>query len=220
MKVLVFSPHPDDDVIGCGGSIVKHTRKGNEVTVVYLTNGDAGDLTHSKEELAEIRRKEAQSAAQVMGVKETIFLDVHDGYLEYDQEILKKLITIIREQKPDIAYLPHKSDGHRDHTNTFVLVNEAIKRAGRNGYQECGNTPWELKTVLSYEVWTPIQRVNYIEDISEYIEIKLEALRKHESQLASLKYDEAVKGLNRYRGITTKNIEYAECFKVMKIDKI
>lgn len=98
-KILVFAPHPDDDVIGCGGSIAKHTKQGSKVTVVYMTSGDAGSLNYSKEELAQIREKEARSAAEILGVEDLIFLRNSDGYLEYNKENLVKIIELIRDKK-------------------------------------------------------------------------------------------------------------------------
>src|SRR5256885_3064665 len=179
MKVLVFAPHPDDDIIGCGGSIAKHSKNGNDVTVVYMTSGDAGDLTHSKEDLSQIRHSEAKLSSEVLGVKETIFLDIHDGCVEFDKEILHRLVEIIRIQMPDSVYMPHSLDAHRDHANTFILVNEAIRRAGFEAFQEYKGKPWLVKTVLCYEVWTPLQDVNYIEDITESIDTKISALKLH-----------------------------------------
>jgi hypothetical protein len=66
-------------------------------------------------------------------------------------------------------------------------------------------------------VWTPLQEVSYCEDISEFMELKLEALRHHVSQLSHVKYDSAVEGLNWYRGSMTQTGKYGEGFQVLKM---
>ncbi len=220
MNILVFSPHPDDDIIGCGGSIVKHVKNKHLIKIVYMTNGDAGDLKYSKNEMADIRKKEITDAKAILGFDETIFLNLEDGYIEYETKTINKLTQIIRENKPDIIYFPHELESHRDHSNTYILVNEAIKRAAMNSFQEIIGEPWYVPIVLCYEVWTPIQEINYVEDITAEINIKLEALKKHSSQLDNVAYDQAIRGLNRYRGAMTGMGEFAECFKMLRTNKI
>lgn len=219
-KVIVFAPHPDDDLIGCGGSISKHIKQGNEVTIVYMTSGDAGSLKYSKQELVKIRETEAKNATKILGVDDLIFLRNADGYLEYNKENLVKIIDVIRDKKPNIAYIPHKNDAHKDHMKTNELVLEAIGRASGPWFQECKGKPWSVEIVLCYEVWTPLQEFSYVEDITEFIELKIKALGQHKSQIQDIQYDEAVKGLNRYRGIMTGKGKYCECFQVLKINKL
>lgn len=215
-NILVFAPHPDDDIIGCGGSINKHVDCGDNAAIVYMTSGDAGSLQYSKKELKEIREAEAQKAAAILGVNDLTFLSIADGYITFTQENLILLINIIRDQKPSVIYLPHAGEFVSDHQETYHLVKEACNRASGPWFQECKRIPWSTLTILAYEVWTPITNVSYIEDISDYMDIKLQALREHKSQLADIKYDEAVAGFNRYRGIITGNCRYAECFQVLK----
>lgn len=220
MNIMVFAPHPDDDLIGCGGSIVKHVKNGNKVTIVYMTSGDAGSLKYSKEELAKTREKETKEAAKVIGSIELVYLRNPDGYLEYNRENLVKLINLIREARPDIIYLPHRSDDHKDHKITHVLVSEAAGRASGPWFQECEGKPWAVKIILCYEVWTPLQDFSYVEDITDVIDVKIKALEQHKSQIQDIKYDEAVKNLNGYRGIMTGHGKYCECFHVLKISKL
>jgi len=73
-KLLVFAPHPDDDVIGCGGTIANNTAQGNQVTIVYLTSGENGSLAYSPAELSVVREEEATRAASLLGVSDVIFL--------------------------------------------------------------------------------------------------------------------------------------------------
>lgn len=219
-RVLVFSPHPDDDLIGCGGSIAKHIKQENQVTIVYMTSGDAGSLKYSKEELTKIREEETEEAAKIFGLNDLIFLRNPDGYVEYNKDNLVKIISVIREKKPNLIYIPHENDSHKDHAKTHELVTEAIDRASGPWFQECKGKPWSVETVLCYEVWTPLQEVSYVENITDFIELKIKALEQHKSQIQDIRYDEAVKGLNKYRGVMTGKGKYCECFQVIKTNKI
>jgi LmbE family N-acetylglucosaminyl deacetylase len=216
-RVLVFAAHPDDDIIGCGGSLAKHVKLGNQVSVCYMTSGEAGSLDYPKEELSRIREEEAKDAAQVVGFQDLTFLRNPDGYLQCDMGNLKTLVELIREKRPNLVYVHHASDGHQDHRATFQLVNEALVRASVRLYQEYTGTPWSAETVLAYEVWTALVDFEYVEDISEFIDKKVTALRKHESQMKNARYDEAFEGLARYRGAMTGRGKYCEIFKVIKM---
>jgi len=220
MNILVVAPHPDDDVIGCGGSIAKHRSLGHHVHVVYMTSGNAGSIKISKKILGEIREKEAVAALKVLDVSRHTFLRIPDGYVTVDDEILKQFIELIRQTKPNIIYFPHVSDAHRDHERTHKILAEAVRRAGDDAFQECKGTPWSIGTVLCYEVWTPLQSVSYVEDITTFIDKKLEALRQHKSQIAIVPYDDSVQGLNRYRGGMTGKGTYCECFQILRVDKL
>ncbi|MDD4802398.1 MAG: PIG-L family deacetylase [Syntrophomonas sp.] len=215
-SILVFAPHPDDDIIGCGGSIAKHIQQGNTVAIVYMTSGEAGSLQYSPEQLAQIREEEARRAAGSLGVTAITFLGNLDGYLEYNKENLDRIVTIIRSQKPTLVYMPHSHDSVPDHLATHRLTVEGCRRAAGPWFQECGGRPWAVKNILGYEIWTPLQTIAHCEDISDFIQLKLDALQMHKSQLEHIRYDEAIQGLNRYRGIMTGKGNYCECFQLIK----
>lgn len=220
MNILVVAPHPDDDIIGCGGSIASHIKQGNHVTVVYVTSGDAGNLEYPKKTLAALREKEVHAAAKVMGIHDVQFLRHSDGYVELTRNTLIELTTLIRAVKPHTVYLPHAEDGHSDHRATYQIVVEAIKRSAMNSFQECKGEPHEVQTVLGYEVWSPLSKFEYVVNISEHMDLKIRALEEHKSQLASVNYTDAVKALNRYRGVMSGKGDYCECFQVLKVGKI
>jgi LmbE family N-acetylglucosaminyl deacetylase len=216
-RVLAFAAHPDDDIIGCGGSLAKHVKLGNRVSVCYVTSGEAGGLEHSKEEMARIREDEAKKAAETIGLADIVFLRNRDGYLEYNEQVLTQLVGLIRKNRPHVVYVHHHLDAHEDHKVTSLLVNEAIGRASVPVFQEYRAKPWSVETVLAYEVWTPLSVFNYVEDISEFVSIKSAALRMHQSQIKIVDYAEATEGLARYRGAMTGVGKYCEVFAVNKI---
>lgn len=215
MKIMVFAPHPDDEVIGCGGTIAAHVRAGDEVVIVYLTSGEAGSLAIPPDELKVVREGEARQGAEILGVKDLIFLRFPDGYLDFSPERIRTLVELVRETKPDVVYLPHAQETPRDHRVTHELVLEAVRRAGGPWFRDCGMMPWPVKYVLAYEVWTPIVSPAYYKDITPWIDLKAAALCCHASQVTIVAYDEAAKGLNRYRGILSGVGEYCEAFQVI-----
>jgi len=215
-NIMVFAPHPDDDIIGCGGSIARHIQQGNQVSIIYMTSGEAGSLQYQPRELAPIREAEASSAAALLGVADLTFLRSPDGYLEYSKENLSRIVTIIRNKQPVLVYMPHSDDAVSDHQLTYRLALEGCRRAAGPWFQECGRQPWSVKNILGYEVWTPLQKVGHSEDISDFITAKIQALQMHKSQTEHIQYDEAIQGLNRYRGIMTGKGKYCECFQLIQ----
>lgn len=215
MRILVVAPHPDDEVIGCGGSILKHRRQGHTVTIAWVTSGDAGGR-RPKAELARVREAESRAAAKMLGVKDLLFLGYPDGYMDVTPEALIRGINLIRAKRPDVVYLPHRSDATRDHLMTHQWMMECLRRAGGDLFPECPGEPWSVNTILGYEVWTPLADPTYVEDVTSVMTRKLQALRCHRSQIGLTRYDEAVQGLNRYRGAMTGKGNYCECFEVLR----
>ncbi len=215
-KLLVFAPHPDDDIIGCGGTIARHMAQGDQATIVYLTSGENGSLVHPPAQLAVLREEEATRAATRLGANEVIFLRQPDGYIAWSKALLDALVTVIRSQQPSLVFLPHGDEAVRDHQQSFQLILEACQRAAGPWFADCGNQPWSGGKIIAYEVWTPLSRYNLTVDISEYMQKKLAALGEHKSQLADIAYAEAVQGLNRYRAVTSGTGQFAECFQLIK----
>jgi LmbE family N-acetylglucosaminyl deacetylase len=210
-RVIVFAPHPDDDILGCGGVAALHRQQGAEVAFVYMTSGDAERLSgFTGPELARVREEEAKKGAEKVGVTNLTFLRQPDGKLARTQTNVDEVHMVIDQYQPDLIYIPHKDDGHKDHQATFWIVEKAVKETIRNPL--LGKRP----VVLCYEVWTPLQKLTHKINISSVIDTKLDALSEHKSQLAgssNTNYVEAIKALNRYRGIMTWVGDYAECFQ-------
>ncbi|MDD2620252.1 MAG: PIG-L family deacetylase [Syntrophomonadaceae bacterium] len=216
MQIIVFAPHPDDDLIGCGGTMARHLQQGHKVSVVYMSSGDAGSLKHGKRKMTQIREEEAQNAADLLGISDLHFFRNPDGYIEFNRDNIIKLVSLIRDIKPDSVYIPHHLDAVRDHVITHELVVEACRRAAGPWFQECEGTPWSVDNILAYEVGTPLQAISCVENISQFIQVKLDALQLHRSQIEAIRYDEAVKALNRFRGIMSGQGDYCECFELIK----
>lgn len=215
MKVVVFAPHPDDELIGCGGSIAKHVSRDDKVTVVYMTSGDKGGTEHSKEILAIIREREALEAAEFMGINSLIFLKNEDGSLRRSPEIIKNVKNIITGEKPQLIYIPHHLDGHKDHIITNKIVVEVIKKAALPCLHNRASKTWKVKSVLCYQVWAPLTKVSFLEDITEFVDIKKKALEFHRSQKNRIRYIKTVKNLYDC-DFNKKRAKYFESFQVLK----
>lgn len=210
-KILVLSPHMDDEVIGCGGTLYKHIRNGAEVTVVYMTDGRYGstalqNLTGEERrrveiELIQTRKHEARLAMKALGVKEGIFLDAEETNLISTKEIQTRLRQILDSIQPDLVYLPFFLEEHPDHLATSQVLLDATE--GVNFQFDC----------LGYEVWTPLFP-NCLVEISDVVEVKKQALEHYKSQLAEKDYIHSQLGLNAYRSsaLLYKRDGFAEAF--------
>ncbi len=215
MEVMVFAPHPDDDLLGCGGSMAKAVKAGHHITIVYMSSGECGSVKYSTEDLRLIREEEARKASQLLGIRDLVFMRYPDGNLQYTNERVLEIVTLLRRFHPQTVYLPHQQDRHHDHTATHQIVMEACKRAAGPWFQSCTGEAWQVPRILAYEVWTPLNQPSYYEDISAEMEIKKQALQCHCSQLENIAYDEAISGLNRYRSVMSGIGRYAECFQIL-----
>jgi N-acetylglucosamine malate deacetylase 1 len=204
-KILVISPHPDDESIGCGGTICKHIENGDEVYTIFLTSGEKGGHGLSEVETISIRETEARMAASILGVTHLEFWRQQDGNFQASMENIKRLTEAIEKISPSMIYVPHLNEEHPDHKQAALLVFSAASK-----------TNYDPRQILMYEVWTPIQTLGMINDITAYIDLKQKAILAYESQCAVLQFDEAILGLNRYRGEMHcwPEGEYAEAFEI------
>src|SRR5688500_14641573 len=132
MNVTVIAPHPDDEVLGCGGTVYLRACRGERVNVVFLTSGEHG-MTHlHPPEAWRIREREAEAAAAVLKVERVTFLRRPDYRLQEDLAgAAAALAPVLHREQPDILYLPHESDGHPDHMASAAIVRAAL--LGRSG---------------------------------------------------------------------------------------
>jgi len=118
-KVLVIAPHPDDEVLGCGGSIKKLVSQGWDATVAVVTKGVAPLFT---EQEVMVGRAEAKEAHQLLGVTETVYMDFPAAELDIQphRELNQAVTDLLTQVKPDLMFIPFIGDLHRDHQRTFI----------------------------------------------------------------------------------------------------
>jgi hypothetical protein len=186
MKVLCFSPHPDDDVIGMGGTIVKHRNIDDYVGVVYLTSGGLTDDP-------KVREEEVTKAEKILGANQLTFLRWKDHEVGTDEKSREQITDIARKFEPHLVYCPSPDDQHVDHKATFELVKGSI------------NVP-----IYLYEVYPGMSPVEEYEDITEVLNKKILALKEFKSQQCDLV--EAYRMHARFRGIMSGSGSYCEGF--------
>ena len=209
VNILVIAPHPDDETIGCGGTLCMHADRGDSVSVVFLTSGELGLKELPSKEAWAIREAEARKAAGILKVKDIFFLRCSDWRLGNEiPETARLLRPVLKTKQPRIIYLPHPEDGHPDHQASLPILRAALKGVPR------------LKPALRlYEVWTPLSEFDVVQDISSHMARKIRALRVHKSQLHDFDYVRAVTGLNQFRGALAAKSKFAEVFFRMSLSQ-
>ncbi len=202
-RILVLAPHPDDESVGCGGMLLKHARRRDESHVIFLSSGEKGGHGRPEADTIRVREHEARQAARILRVRKIEFWHLPDGQVRPTPGALKRLRQKLRRFRPDRIYVTHDREMHPDHRGAARLLRRALPKAGRKAPE-----------VLGYEVWTPIQDLSEIVDISPFMKSKLRAVRSYRTQCAVVGFAEAVRGLNRYRGElhSWPGGDYAECF--------
>ncbi len=199
---LVLAPHPDDEVFGCGGAIMKHLQSGYAVRVVIATDSSYGCF-EAGEEGQSVRRRESGTAGKVLGYGEPTFWGFGDRQLVYDERLITSVLEALAESKAEILYAPSWWEIHPDHYVLAMAAVEALRRCPR---------PIQL---MMYEVGVPLHP-NYLLDITELANRKQEAMACFESQLKIQRYDVHLAALNRFRTYTLPpNVEYAEAYRLL-----
>jgi len=215
-RILAIGAHPDDIEIGCGGTLAKLNHNGFETFHLIVTSGEEGGLSISRESLARSREEEAISAAKVLKSLQVFFLREPDGLTDYSKESKVKMISIIREIRPDMIFTHARSDSFPDHQVVHRLTVDAAVAAAGPWYPEAGLHSHSVPNIYGYEVWSPMSSYQTVSDISRFVEIKSQALQKHTTQTQNINYVRAIEGLSKYRGVMSMTGEYAEVFEVLK----
>ncbi len=189
--VMVITPHPDDAEFGIAGTVARWVREGKSIVYVTCTNGDKGtsDINMKPETLAKIREQEQLAAAKLLDVREVIFLRHADQSLEDTPEFRKELVRLIRTYRPETVAAPdpyRRYLWHRDHRITGQVTLDAIFPYARDSWAypdllEQGFLPHKVREVL---LWGS-EDVNYRSNITDTFDIKMAALRCHESQVGN-----------------------------------
>jgi LmbE family N-acetylglucosaminyl deacetylase len=222
--VLGVAAHPDDLDFGCSGTIARWSSEGAKTYYLIITDGSKGssDPKLTSEELIKIRQEEQRAAGKVLGLQDVFFLNYPDSYLEVTQDLKKDIVKMIRKIKPDVVItmdptvvysLSRGFINHSDHRAAGQSTIDAVFPQARDRLTfpellEEGLEPHKVPTLLL----TNFDKQNFYVDISDYVDIKLDALMKHESQVSNP--DETkkfVKGFTKKAG-EKSGYDYAEGF--------
>ncbi|MBL8879179.1 MAG: PIG-L family deacetylase [Phycisphaerales bacterium] len=216
-KVLVVAPHPDDEVLGCGGTIRRMVQTGEHVTVAIVTRGTPLYPDAQVERV----RAEAAVAAQRLGVHSLKFLDLPVTMLHLmpEHELNAAFFKLIRETEPDTLFLPFVGDRHEDHRQIFDAALVASRPDGRRYrvsriccYETVSETHWAAPAIEA--VFNPTWYVN----IGATLVDKLDAMRCYVSQLEEnipARTIQAIEALARFRG-SVVGMPAAEGFQIVR----
>ncbi|MBU4283557.1 MAG: PIG-L family deacetylase [Nanoarchaeota archaeon] len=205
MRILVFAPHPDDEIIGCGGYLAKLISKGNCVDVAYLITPE------------ERRLHELMTVKEFMGFDQVYLLNQGKGrFINKNKDLFGKILRSIRTSNPSLIMIPHKHEQDKDHSFLNEIVTECAYLCESDFLLEKNQKPTSIDIIIGYETWTPIQSPALYVDITDFMSKKRGAMMLYESQ----KYKDFVSmfdGLNQYRGALSGRGKFVEAFDIYKI---
>lgn len=217
MNILVIAPHPDDEVLGAGGTIAKRAAAGHDVYVCIVTKG-CEPLFH--EPMIEQGRNECRTADKFLGVKETFFLDFPAAMLEKvpRYKLNDGILSVVQKIEPDEVYIPHRGDMQIDHKMVVDAAMVALRPKYEHrvmriyAYETLSETGWDAPNTINEFIPT------VYEDITSTIEKKLEAMSMFKTQLAEFPNARsigAIEALAKYRG-STVTVNAAEAFVLIR----
>ena len=218
MKILAISPHPDDETLGCGGTILKHKDKGDKIYWLIITNVDVKNGWDKN--AVKKRQKEIETVAEMYGFEKTFKLDYPAVKLDIIpiQEIIESISKVIFEIKPEIIYLPNRSDVHTDHQIAFKAAYSCTKNF---------RYPF-IKKILMYETLSETEFApalpentfipNVFVDITNYFEKKLEIFKIYKSEVMEGPLPRSLKVIEAFDKCRGSRIgkKYAEAFVLLE----
>jgi N-acetylglucosamine malate deacetylase 1 len=209
LSILVIGPHPDDQELGMGGTIVRLVEQGHRVHLVDMTNGEPTPLGSP-----EIRARESAAAAKILGVERTQ-LGLVNRQVVHDIPSRHKLAAVIRVHRPNVLFLPYPLDAHPDHM-AVTRIGEDARFDAKLTKSDIPGEPWHPKRIIYY--FCTHLRMNFpatfcMEITTQQLEKKMMAVRAYESQFIQNKSPviDLVRQLNGYFG-TCISTQWAEPF--------
>lgn len=219
-NVLVVAAHPDDETYGAGGTIARHVAAGDNVTVLFMTDG-----VTARHNVTEPQKAAGREACRILGTEDVRFADLPDQRLDVTPllEVIDPIMAVVREVEPQVVYTHHKGDANQDHRRLFEATLVAVRPFGSNPVEE----------VLCFEVasateWGPTSMADWaflpsvFVDISPFVETKRQAIEvyrtTHESEVKPFPHPrspEAIAIYNSARGISV-GLESAESFMTVR----
>lgn len=216
-KILIIAPHPDDEVLGCGGIIKRYVTEGHDVYVSIVTRGSPKRYSDKRITMG---REQALKAHSLLGVKETFFYDFPASELDLTSraDIADALCALITKLRIEIIYIPHRGDINNDHAvvfNAAMVAARPIKDCPVKSiyvYETLSSTEWASTYVN--DAFIPDRFI----DIEQYFQFKLEAMSCYSGQLKlypNPRSLESIEALAKYRG-SAIGLKRAEAFMTVR----
>ena len=231
LDILVFAAHPDDAEMSCSGTILRAIKEGKKVGLVDLTRGELGTRG-----TYETRAEESAVATNILGIHARENLELEDCFFDLGKEAQLKVISKIRKYRPEVVLANAIEDRHPDHGKGAKLVYEACFKAGLpkiETYDEQGNLQEAYRpSSLFHYIQDRYIKPDFVVDITEYIDKKMEAVEAFKTQfydehssepqtyISKPDFLETLVGKNREYGKLLRNGTFAEGFTVNKIIEI
>lgn len=208
-KVCVIAVHPDDETLGCGGTLLKHLRHGDYIHCIFVTSGNE----EQKKYIDKISKEYSFKNVFNLGFEELRLSDISLN------DIIPSISKIFNEVKPEIIYMPNRSDVHSDHKAIFNAVLSCTKSFRYPFIKKVLMMEVISETDFSLGLPETMFIPNYYVDISETFEQKIQIMKMYESEMLEYPHtrnESTMTALNRYRG-SLIGTEYAEAFMAIKI---
>jgi LmbE family N-acetylglucosaminyl deacetylase len=218
-RILVIAAHPDDEVLGVGGTMAGHVQRGDQVSVLIITDG-----VTSRHNVTEPQKVAARKACDTLGVQDVRFVNLPDQRLDDMPllELIKPIANQVKELRPQVVYTHHRGDANQDHRAIFAATLVAVRPFGDNPveqvlcYEVASSTEWGP----SFPEWAFLP--NVFVDISATLETKVEAFKAYretfESELRPFPHPrspEVVRINAQHRGVSV-GMQAAEAFILVR----
>jgi N-acetylglucosamine malate deacetylase 1 len=219
MNVLVISAHPDDETLGCGGTLLRHAEQGDSIFWIVATKAIGPHVTP---ELLSIKALEVENVAKAYGVKKVFKLNLDTTKLDAipQLELIESIRPVVIEVKPKLVYLVHSGDVHSDHHALFNAVLSVLKPFYMKKFGVSKILSYE--TLSSTEAAPPFLNRAFLpqicSDITPFIDQKIEIMQMYATEIHKdpmPRGPSAIRALARFRGASI-GVEYAECFMLVK----
>jgi LmbE family N-acetylglucosaminyl deacetylase len=219
-KILVIAAHPDDEVLGCGGTLLKHATNNDKILLLFATDGESSRRSGSKKIL--YRKKQASKVARIINAQTPVFLNFPDNQLDKINilKIAKIFANIVHRFKPDIIYTHHYNDLNIDHRLTFEATMIACRPLVESSVTEI-----YCFEILSSTGWRGISNLafkpNVYVDIKDYIRKKIDLMKIYEKEIRPSPHPRSVESINA-RAISRGSevsLSYAESFELIRYIK-
>lgn len=214
-KILVIAPHPDDEVLGCGGTILKNNKHGNEVTLCIVTKAYTPDWS---EKFLKNRPEEINRATKILGIKKTFLLNFPTVKLDTipQKDLNMSILEVINKVKPEIIYLPHGGDINKDHRLVFEAGLVALRPSNKTSVKKilCYETLSETAEGRSLKEFLP----NFYEGINNEFKKKIEAMKVYKSEIKKFPHPRSLKMIEvlaQKRG-SEAGLKLAEAFMLVR----
>jgi LmbE family N-acetylglucosaminyl deacetylase len=190
-KILLIAPHPDDETLGCGGTLALLRQHDCQIKVVIVADGKQGDpqgYLPPETDIVTHRQQESRTAMRLLGIEDVTFLGHPDGNVQHSSELFKQLLDILHGESADWLFIPSVLDYHRDHVAISLVAVEAWQQHGCR------------ERLFLYETWAPVP-ATWVVDISSVFALKQQATQCYALPLKYCDYLTACTGMANYRGL-------------------